>query len=550
MKQLFLLVFMMFGVAFADNVPYPPPTSYKQPIHQAVVKSNMTPEQAFNARWGYDPVNRTIDLNKMRAETKRIKDRHAQMQTSRATFTDNYGNKTTGTIKTQTKLPETSVMAKAGAAYFSATAVSGAINSQGNNIGYNIAQGNYRDAAEAAVMGALQGMKDAGNAATFGMIGGFESIFNGYASGKNTTMQQDVQAAAQAKAQAAMEKAQANQAALGDLNDFLPGSAGKPKKYPNLLIWSGGSQGVAIIPDKISMSGGTYDISLLVLEKTGISVGVSGCMGSNQCVITSFNTEQVTPQNYEKFRAKIAQAVAAAANANGPTVEDFLLNQTEIQAAMLSHLEALLNAQNVNNEAVQALVSALWNNGSINGNNTETSVLGSPSDNTFLTAPYTPAGSNQAQQTQFVVNPDGTISMNIIPRPDLAANTSQAPTRQETGTNNTVPSNTAAQTNQQNQQSQQQDHCVKHPNSLACMDMGQMDYEDLKLPTQNIDLSFNPLNIFSSTGTCPVPTQFKFLGTSQTFSYENICTFAEKIRPFVILAAMLFAFFLVQRSIG
>lgn len=50
--------------------------------------------------------------------------------------------------------------------------------------------------------------------------------------------------------------------------------------------------------------------------------------------------------------------------------------------------------------------------------------------------------------------------------------------------------------------------------------MGNMDYQDIVLPQQNINIALSPLHIFNTDAACPAPTSFNIAGTSQSLSYE------------------------------
>lgn len=194
--------------------------------------------------------------------------------------------------------------------------------------------------------------------------------------------------------------------------------------------------------------------------------------------------------------------------------------------------------------------------------------------NTVTSAPYTPAGSTQAQQTQVTLNSDGTISTSIVPRPDLAAHSSQAPTRQE------IPAPSQSQTNQTNQTSQtgqsqqtgqqgestqttssgtqsqsaqnqqQRDFCQQNPSAAQCADLGNADYEDLDIPENAIDLKLEPLDIFSTDGTCPANPSVSFgaLGELE-IDYEYFCGVARMIRPILILGTIIMCGFFAYSAV-
>ena len=248
--------------------------------------------------------------------------------------------------------------------------------------------------------------------------------------------------------------------------------------------------------------------------------------------------------NWVQLRAKFATAqdIRDYNLRNLPQLSELVPREAEVARL----LEQMLNDNNRNHTE---LINALWGAGVIGPGNTQSMVTGSPANNTFLTQPFTPEGSNQAQQTQFIVNNNGSITQNTIQRPDLVANSSQAPTRAEV----------AAQ-HQQGQQdtrpqkegstSEKPDICAQNPNSLMCAPMGNTDYQDLVLPQQNINIALSPLHIFNTDAACPAPTSFSIAGTQQRMSYEPMCDTARKARPFIIMMAMTAAFLMVFSALN
>ena len=248
--------------------------------------------------------------------------------------------------------------------------------------------------------------------------------------------------------------------------------------------------------------------------------------------------------NWVQLRAKFATAqdIRDYNLRNLPQLSELVPREAEVARL----LEQILNDNNRNHTE---LINALWGAGVIGPGNTQSMVTGSPANNTFLTQPFTPEGSNQAQQTQFIVNNNGSITQNTIQRPDLVANSSQAPTRAEV----------AAQ-HQQGQQdtrpqkegstSEKPDICAQNPNSLMCAPMGNTDYQDLVLPQQNINIALSPLHIFNTDAACPAPTSFSIAGTQQRMSYEPMCDTARKARPFIIMMAMTAAFLMVFSALN
>ena len=227
---------------------------------------------------------------------------------------------------------------------------------------------------------------------------------------------------------------------------------------------------------------------------------------------------------------------------NLPQMSEIVPKEAEVARL----LEQILNDNNRNHTE---LINALWGAGVIGPGNTQSMVTGSPADNTFLTQPFTPAGSNQAQQTQFIVNNNGTITQNTIQRPDLAANTSQAPTRAEVG-NQQQQGQQDTRPAKSDSTAEKPDVCAQNPNSLMCAPMGNTDYQDLVLPQQNINIALSPLHIFNTDAACPAPTSFSIAGTQQRMSYEPMCDTARKARPFIIMMAMTAAFLMVFSALN
>ena len=457
---------------------------------------------------------------------------------------DNYGNVARGQIQTQTNLGQTSTVAKAGAALYGAQVIGSAAKHQGPAVGEALGRGDYTTAAQRSFEGILQGMRDTGDGVLFGGISGVESAINAYQQAKNPDN------AAEALAQAAAQKADQTAKRMQQqyeqsqaYQDYLPQANGKPKAYPSLLIVNSGNlAGVYIVPPLSGThSGGYVDQITLTLRDGGTFTLGQVCRGS--CPYQGgYRAENIDEKNYQQYLPQIQQAVAAAQPQ--PTIEDFLLTQAEAQNVLAKYMEQMLNDNNRNHAE---LMNALWAGGGLNPGNTQSMVMGSPGDNTFLTEPYTPVGSNQAQQTQFTVNKDGTVTQTIVQRPDLAANTSQAPTRAEVGQQQSQQDTRPAKSDST---AEKPDICAQNPNSMMCAPMGNMDYQDIVLPQQNINIALSPLHIFNTDAACPAPTSFNIAGTSQSLSYEPMCDTARKARPFVIMMAMTAAFLMVFSALN
>lgn len=218
--------------------------------------------------------------------------------------------------------------------------------------------------------------------------------------------------------------------------------------------------------------------------------------------------------------------------ASTPTIN--LPTQEQWAAAM----QAFLNSSN---QALTDLVNALWANGGLNSSNTQTTVSGTPSDNTFVSNPYTPAGSDTAQQTQFIVNNNGDVITNIIKRPDLAAHTSQAPTRQQVGENTANHAQSQTQAPKEQATEKSPDVCAMNPNSLMCAEMGSADYEDISLPDNTIDIGVKYVPYFNSTGSCPQDIAMSWMGATFQFSYAPVCKIASLLNPVFQFVGMAYA---------
>lgn len=453
---------------------------------------------------------------------------------------DSYGNRATGQIKTSTNVGTTSSIGKAGTTLLTATLASAIVNSPGaKTAAQQLALGNYGHAAAGAV--AALDVTGLGSG-VYGLI----DIYQNTAAMQG--MRNEIKDAAEAKANAAAAAAQAaaDAAANGTYQQFMPDpKTGLPQLYPTIIRWWGGTNGTFLVPPGVSAnwSGSTYGV--ITHSVLGLKVGTPNCNSATQCQKTYIDTVRVNAQNYNQHKDLIAQAVANAAPK--PTLEDFLLSNLELQNLIASYLDRNL----AQNEALAtAITNMLWQSGQLNPGNTQTVVMGTPSENTFITAPYTPAGSNQAQQTQFVVNPNGTVTTSYIPRPDLGAHTSQAPTRSlvggnkggstgstgtttggSTGTGGTTTTPKLPDDEDGNVEICDQDDEGK----IVCLEAGSDDYEDLAPATDEQRLEFRKQTPFSTNGRCPADAQFQFLGHTFSFSYYAVCRIAELVSPMIEL---------------
>ena len=538
--------FLCFSSAiFADVPAYPPPSSPIQTISQA---PNTYPLN-YNGRTmtipGIDGIRngQPVTVNQF----SRVSGGSGGLtgyKTNPVNLYDNYGNVARGQIQTQTNLGQTSTVAKAGAALYGAQVIGSAAKHQGPAVGEALGRGDYTTAAQRSFEGVLQGMRDTGDGVLFGGISGVESAINACQQAKNPDN------AAEALAQAAAQKADQTAKRMQQqyeqsqaYQDYLPQANGKPKAYPSLLIVNGGNlAGVYIVPPLTGIHTGGYSGQIELNLKDGGKFTV-GQICRGVCPYQGgYRAENIDEKNYQQYLPQIQQAVAAAQPQ--PTIEDFLLTQAEAQNVLAKYMEQMLNDNNRNHTE---LMNALWAGGGLNPGNTQSMVTGTPGDNTFLTEPYTPVGSNQAQQTQFTINNNGTVTQTIVQRPDLAANTSQAPTRAEVGQQQSQQDTRPAKSDST---AEKPDICAQNPNSMMCAPMGNMDYQDIVLPQQNINIALSPLHIFNTDAACPAPTSFNIAGTSQSLSYEPMCDTARKARPFVIMMAMTAAFLMVFSALN
>ncbi len=184
-----------------------------------------------------------------------------------------------------------------------------------------------------------------------------------------------------------------------------------------------------------------------------------------------------------------------------------------------------------------------------------------------ISAPFTPAGSNVAGRTKFTLHSDGSVTTTFVPDTSLKPHSSQAPTRTSAApaasqtadattpntpgqTTPTTPSPTAPDSPNSQQNQQQRDFCQYNPMAAQCVDLGNSDYEDLDVPESEIDLELEPLDVFSTDGTCPENVFFEFgaLGSFE-FDYGHICGVLRLIRPILIIGTIITCGFVAYGAI-
>lgn len=538
------------GQAMAD-VAAPPPSVHTEPTAGYLRYENGRLVGKTQGSWGTYDASTGVFRPQFNGSS-RTSGGHVGNKTINVNFRDNFGNSAGGQIHTQTRTPGSSTLSKAAGAYAAgsiAGSVLGSSNAQ-KAAGY-LGEGRYGDAAFHA----------AAAFDVFNIGGGARSLWdNFWASHDGRDIQREVREAAAKKARDAAAAAEAAEAARREAYENINNTkwvsvikfrdTGEilyvPMKEGRLL----GAQGNFTAGEAVPL--GAYSLDEkggLVFEGASKDMFIlppptGGSYGETYYYQTSsLRGDQITPEIREKMR-----------NQNKPNldVRDLLLNQQEIEAILNKRLDALLNSQQANADAITALLNAMWGSGLINTGNTQTNVTGGDAANTFTTAPYTPADGQQAQQTQFIVNNNGNVTTNIISRPDLAPHSSQAPTRQPIGGQSQT--NTQSQNNPGTAQpapnpgqseGQKPDICKSSPNNIACADLGNTDYTDPELPQETRNLSFNPADIFASNGMCPQPKRVRILYSTVEISYKPLCDIAAGIRAIVILAGVMAALYMV-----
>ena len=532
-KFIFLIAFAVFAPALAD-VPYIPPQSNQAIISQAPNGSSVAYGTDHKFYTFDKNGNRVLDVGKATEYSRNLP--RNQFQTAQrapgntvtatkshpATFTDSYGNKASGTVRTQTRIPNNTVAKGFGAIMVGTTATTHLDNLKRQGVADQISRG-FSDGDWTAV------------AAGVGKI--FD--WTGFGSSVADAIYGDSTAA---EAVAAPLREQALRQARTDFDNAQRQrqQIDPNATYTHVVVkeWGGptGTENIrssddAIVSEYIVKGSAPWSHGQME-TKDWHNPTVNGIPIPNKLPAEKGYWMSITNTTVS---GKDAAGIQTKINAN---IENYMPDQAAWEKAM----EQFLNQSNANNAAITDLINALWQTGAINPQNTQTTVAGSAGDNTFVTEPYTPVGSDQAQQTQFRVNPDGSVTVSTIPRPDLPANTSAAPQRAETG----KPSgnNEKAQQNEQQGQSgkdKDSNMCKANPKSIACAEMGSADYEDLSLPERKINLNFNPANVFNTDGACPPPKVLSVAGRHFTVSYEPICDFARGARPMMILLGIVLA---------
>lgn len=537
-----LVVALTVSGSLKADVALPPSTTTA--AQTSIMQTpNGSPVVINGHQWrGHTPISVGSD-GRWKVSAQPTKNQFGNVQNGVATktnpvrITDPYGNVSRTTVTTQTQLPQSSTLSKMGTGLMGGIIAGNLLNSpHAKTAAGELAKGNYGTAAANAVA-AFD---------VFGIGGGIYGLINEYQEVK-ASIAPELQKAAAAKAQAAEQKYQtyansetARQQAIADAKNnggsmyalYMTTSSNDERQY--LGVFAPKALGIAMFiydsktGDYFTQTHG--DKSLSAYAPKSIAVTKNG--GTPW---VHLGWQQVSTNEIKQM------------SIFGPTqqemLNDFLLNQTEIESVIAQTLTQMLQSQQQNTAAIKDLVNMLWANNQLNASNTQTQVVGTTAENTVLSAPYTPAGTEQAQQTQHVINQNGSITTSYIPRPDLGANSSLAPTRTKVGTatSGKIKLDIDIDGGSGEQQSQQKEICNEATaDKLLCLDAGSDDYEDLEIPTEEIELDFEKKSYFKEHGECPAPVKFSFLGEHE-ISYEPFCDIARGLRPIVELLGVLTA---------
>ena len=527
--------------AWAD-VPTPPPTA----PHSAGFPS----EQALINR-GYDPktgIWQVEETNRGKPTVKKEGGNITGTQGRNVTVTGKYGEKVNlNTAVTQTSAID-KLATKGTAAVYGLTALDSALGSTYSIKSYNsFKNGDYRTGLENAFGAVLTGL----SSLSLGVGDGINRFLDktGLADHQAYNMEKMTEQieAAQAQAERDGNLAEALAAAQAQKIAQEAAEAAKREQEQQEALKKQQSEGKTIWVLKFSyIANGKSSTNYSLLYTDQLPTDTSVSLTYNEGKLYSYNQPQSSLNKYapktipEKsfaFGFLTFKKWEGQKHLELPS-DTKKLSLTESEIADI--LRRMLESNQTNHEELMRQLSMMGNVVS------ESTINITYNQTTAKSAPYTPQGSRQAQQTEATVHKDGSITTNVIPRPDLKPDSSQAPTREQVVPNTpgeNVPQNPNGQnqnpsTSEQNQQ--RQEFCKQNPTSAYCQDLGNTDYEDLSIPTNAIDMTLRPLDIFSTNGICPAPLSFEFgpLGKFQV-EYDFLCKVARLIRPIVILGTMI-----------
>lgn len=521
------------GVSMAD-VATPPPSTPMQPtttqtnITQA---AHRTPVEQALIRRGLDPNNlhgATVSFPNQKPSTQQF----GSVQNGVATksnpvrITDPYGNVARTTVQTQTQLPSNNTLNKMAVGAIYGQIAGNIVNSpNAKQAARDIAHGNYGSAAVNA----------AAAFDAFNIGSGLYGLFDEYENAK-AAIAQPMNDAATAKAQAAaaanqnQSMAEANE--INQMKEQL--TKGNFSNLPRLLIvHTGHLKGIYILPKDSTLGSGGYICGIV---SGSFKLGNPNPHPDDSCLsapVGIYETESPGSKAYKQYLNELSNRDIQM------TIEDYLLTQSEIQAVIANAITNILNNQQENTAAVRDLVNMLWANNQLNEGNTQTTVIGTAAQNTFLSEPYTPAGSNQAQQTQHVINKDGSVTTSYIPRSDLKPNSNQAPTLKPKKDNDIDVDIDVGSDDKKEDDVEICNH--ENKDKVICLNAGSDDYENLDLPSETETLGFNKKDYFARNAACPAAVRINAFGMDMSISYEPWCDIARGIRPIIEFLGVLTA---------
>lgn len=181
---------------------------------------------------------------------------------------------------------------------------------------------------------------------------------------------------------------------------------------------------------------------------------------------------------------------------------------------------------------------------------------GEPEQETYSPSqPKTNPKPNPSPKPGDAKSPDGNSkekndpNKGVVPRPDVKPGEGTAPVPKPIAPPRPKPNPDKDKDPETKPETKPEDLCKLHPNILACVDASKLgpegDQPDVDIPDIEKPMTYSPLNLFSSSGTCPQPRQFSvtILKETKTFdiSWQPTCDFVEKMRMIVILCASFIA---------
>ena len=535
------------------DVPTPPPT--------APHSTGFPSERALN-NMGYDPktgIWRAEETNRGKPTVRKDGGNITGTQGRNVTVTGKYGEKVNlNTAVTQTSAVD-KLLTKGTAAVYGFTALGSAIGSNHAVKSYNsFKNGDYRTGLENAFGSILEGL----SALDITGLGHGVNRFldkTGLADHQAYNMEKMTEQieAAQAQAEREGNLAEALAAAQAQKIAQEAAEAAKREQEQQEALKKQQSEGKTIWVLKFSYTANgksSPNYSLLYTDQLPTDTSVS--LTYNEGKLYSYNQPQSSLNKYapktipEKSFTFGFLTFEKWEGQKYPELPSDTKKLSLTESEIADILRRMLESNQTNHEELMRQLSMMGNVVS------ESTINITYNQTTAKSAPYTPQGSRQAQQTEATVHKDGSITTNVIPRPDLKPDSSQAPTRQQVTPDApnqpSTPQNPDGQHNPngQNQNQKDKDFCDKHPDSLMCAEGGNADYEDVAIPHQDIPLDFSPADIFATDGVCPEP-RYVDLGIygKQEFSYDGICDLARKLRPLFILSTILACAYFIYASL-